>query len=478
MKYLKKTIAIILYGVMLSSCIAQNTQTDIDANGKEQTATTNMTNETTQPTETAIDATELTINAYLQQELLETIALMFMDSHPGVTVTVNNFFENRKTIVNAETGAVEGFAVSDDTSLANYRQYINTLLMSGNADDIIIFQDIPEYQYERMGALADLTPYIVRDASINEDTFFMNVLDAAKDADGRMYKLPVTATVNTPYYFDKALTENTGIAWDVNKKMVTYAEMFAYAKQICVASTLEETYLDLGGRSPAYFGINWAAALISDRCYPEFVDLANRAVHFNNPAFIELLTSVYETMQTAALVPEDRILDNDYYIPFRQSGNVKQGAGLFVMNPDKYYNMMPTCNAQGEIGSSPMRAAITANSPNKDLAWEFLRFMLTDEVQTLPSLYALCVSRTALPIFTENYCASWKTTSDGALDFQPDKLHEVWSDWLSMINALNTWDFFIDDTIYTELQLYFTDAQTAEETARNLQHTCDLYLNQ
>ena len=418
-----------------------------------------------------VEPVEITISVYKPQQLLDTIVAMYMDNHPGVTVTVNNFFDNRKTIVNAETGIVEGVVTPDDYTLENYARYLNTLLMSGNADDIIIFQDIPESQYARMGALADLAPYIARDSSINEDTFFMNVLDAAKDAGGRMYRLPVLADVGTLYHFNKALTENTGIAWDTDKTYVTYAEMFAYAKQVCAASTLADTYLTYEDS-----GAQLAVGLIQDR-YSEFVNLANREAHFDSPAFRTLLQSVYDDYHAAALVPLDE-QDVEYYMPYLQSTTTMRSAGASINNPDLLYNIMPLANADGQVGSSALRAAVTTNSPNKDTAWDFLRFMLTDEVQTLPSLYSPGISRTAFPVYVENFCNGMRESSGGALNYPPDSMVEVLSEWLLRINGFAETDVIVNALIYNEMCLLFEDAQSIEETVRNLQYKCDMHLNQ
>ena len=417
------------------------------------------------------ELTELTISIYAPQQLLDTIVAMYMDSRPGVTVTINNFFDNRKTIVNAETGIVESVVAPDDYSVENYARYLNTLLMSGTGDDIIIFQDVSEYNYARMGALTDLTPYIARDESINGETFFMNVLDAAKDEQGRMYMLPVLADMSGLYYFSKALAENTGIVWDENKTSVTFTEMFAYAKQVCAASTLEDTYLALDN-----IGAHLTSYLIRDR-YSEFVDLANREAHFDTPAFQELLQATYDDYRAAALVPAGKE-NGVYHIPFQNTSITMRSAGSSITNSEYQYNTLPLSNADGLIGGSALRATITANSINKDMAWDFLRFMLTDEVQTLPSLYSPGVSRTAFPIYVENYCTNLRESSDGKLDYPPDRMLEVVSGWLSLINGFAARDVIIDKFIWDELLLLFEDVQTVEETIKNLQYKSDMYLNQ
>jgi len=468
MQYIRKTLAVLLCMALLSACAAPENPVDTGS----PAGTENVGVETKPVAENVV----LTISVFMPQQLVNTIAAMFMDSHPGVTVKINSFFDDRKTIVNAETGTVESVVASDDFSEENYARYLNTLLMSGNADDIILFQEVLEYGYESMGALADLTPYIESDPSINDENFFMNVLNAAKTEDGRQYFLPILADIGQNVYFSKALTENTGITWADDRKFVTSTEVFEYAKRVYEASTLEDTYFYEYGDSQGL--ASQTLELFKNR-YSEFVDLASRSVHFDNPAFVELIQSAYDTFRAMELVPPDEGYNLDNHLPFSQYPTVTMRvAGASINNPDQFYRLMPMAGENGQIGWSAMRPAITANSKNKDLAWEFIRFMLGDDVQTLPNLYSLGVSRTAFPIYVETYCAGLKEVSEGSLDYPPERMKEVLADWLLLINGFPKTNDIIDDMVWRELILFYDDEQTAEETAKNIQHKCGLYLSQ
>ena len=412
---------------------------------------------------------ELTINLYAPQSIMDTCAAMFMEKHPEVTVIVNNFY-NSRMITNTETGGVTAAVAADDFSIDSYAKYVNTLLMSGDAEDIFLVQELPAYQFEKMGTFLDLAPYIANTPSFNNENYFMNALDAAKNDKGQLFILPVVANAGQIYLFSRKIVENAGLYWEEGRKSATYEEIYDYTKRLYKTTTLPNAFFayeeDAG---------SWATFLI-DTYINEFIDIDTRMVDFNNETFISLIQGVYDdfrTYQTRSLFePRDaNFINTSWY-----DGGL-QAARAYTSHPEDCYGAMPVSNMDGVVGVSGLRFAVNAKTQNKGLAWEFLQFMLSAEVQSMPGMYWCPLNRAGYDAWVEGYCAN-SVARGYPVPISVEAIKEVSIGWMEQINGYSWKDTLINNMIYDEIMLFMDDAQTAEETAKNLQHKCDMYLNQ
>jgi len=406
---------------------------------------------------------ELTITVFAPSRFLETAAALFMDKYPDVTITINNFVDQLKTVTNAENGTVMS-AVTEEYSLENYLLYMNTRIMSGQADDLFDMRMLTTYRYEDMGVFEDLSFYIENAPEINGENFYMNIFDAMRDKGGRMFELPVFGAADTFVYFDTRLAENTGLFLDESLQTISYRDAIAYAQKLCRASTLEETYLSWDDAAKA------AMRYVNDS-YATYIDLYNYEVHFDSEAFIGLLHEVQALYAEfgEGYSPTGKIAYNYESADW-------QAAIYAILSPASQSQTMPLADENGAVPYNCQSYAINSKSPDKDLAWEFLRFMLTDEVQTLPSL-ALCgVSKVGLHAYAESVCSNAR--AGGGVDVPEEAFRQMLNNWLLLVNAHHRRDYRIEEKLYAELIRFFSGSQTAEETAKTLQSWCNMYLNQ
>jgi multiple sugar transport system substrate-binding protein len=141
--------------------------------------------------------------------------------------------------------------------------------------------------------------------------------------------------------------------------------------------------------------------------------------------------------------------------------------------------------------------AINSNSKNKRLAWEFIKFMSGEEVQSLlMPMGAISINRNALEaskkeffsmtgyaVFPENYTIdvtaidySATVIAYGAIDY--DAYMAQLNEFADKINTQTIHDTAIDQFIDEEVTAYFDGKKSAKEAAQAIQNKANLYLSE
>ena len=123
---------------------------------------------------------EITISCLFAEEFLNTAAEQFRKRYPDVKVTINSYKES-----------------NGESTMEDYRTFLNTKMMTGKAEDILFTGFLPITKYSEMGVFEDLSGYIQRTPELNDENYFMNVLQAAKEDSGEIYLVPYMARFDT-----------------------------------------------------------------------------------------------------------------------------------------------------------------------------------------------------------------------------------------------------------------------------------------
>lgn len=165
----------------------------------------------------------------------------------------------------------------------------------------------------------------------------------------------------------------------------------------------------------------------------------------------------------------------------------------FAMNDDfdqqaAFYNLydesgegncmgMPVADEKGNVfTSSGQCLSINSASRNKALAWEFIRYVLSTEVQSLPSLYGLTVNKESFPASAQKclkvYTNGTKSPMSG------ESYQALLEKWIKCINKCNLKDLAIVQYFEEENVKFFEGKQTAEQAAQNIQNKVTQYLKE
>ena len=138
---------------------------------------------------------------------------------------------------------------------------------------------------------------------------------------------------------------------------------------------------------------------------------------------------------------------------------------------------MPMADKDGNVAINANGClALNSASDNKDLAWEFMKYLLSDEVQSLPSLHGLAVNKTGFDAIAERYYSFYSEGSQATVD--KEEYAELLENWMEQINDCDTVDSAIWTLIEEENNKFFEGKQTAEETASILQRKLEQYFNE
>lgn len=395
---------------------------------------------------------EITISCLNAEEFLNTAAEQFMKLYPDVKVTINSYKES-----------------FSDGTVEDYRTYLNTKIMTGKGEDILFTGFLPITKYSEMGVFEDLSGYIKKTPEMNDENYFMNVLQAAKDDSGKIYILPYMARFDTLAFSAELMSEHGGNESD--------------AQDLCfgTAMDLAKQLVDETDKNNAFLiqmnAVSYTHSLVNDSI-GQFIDVNAKKVSLDTPEYIALLESVKSLSENGYFDKDIDFYNMEFYFAAECDYDVQ--AAYYSMDTKNGPNYcMPLTDEEGRtlVKSNPC-VAINSASENKDLAWEFIRYLLSDEVQTLPSIYGPAVSRKGLEAVAERFYTFYKEGNGGAGLGSEAEYKEILKSWLEQINGCDMLDSTIMDLIDEENSKYFSGQQTAEDTAGRLQRQLEQYFNE
>ena len=372
---------------------------------------------------------ELTIATLFDDSFLEEAVRRFEYMYDGrYTVTINR--------------------VGDFTS---YTQIINTALMSGLGEDIISASHLAWQRLADAGKLVDLNSII----DLPQGEFYQNILDAYLYSGGR-YVIPLSFNINAFRLGDDVITE-------INPNRFTLEDVIALA----------HIYTDLDLiHSPMGMCTTTLAYRIFELYFNEFIDLANRTANVDNENFISLLKDVQSIADNLTFgtwgISTPVISETIFHNIVMNVNGIEDYTGFSIMT-----------NSRGEgLVTARNHLAINANSQNQELAARFLQFLLSEEMQSSPEMWATPVNRNAA-ITNSNAMLE----SQRVLGFMPEGVDfetnlAVFDSLADRLTIAGTSDPFIGDFVRTEMTRFFDGEVTAEQAAINLQARLTTYLNE
>lgn len=391
---------------------------------------------------------EITISCLSENEFLTAAAKQFMDIYPDVTITINA----------SEAGTVE-----------DYQTYLNTKIMSGRAEDIIFNSFLPITKYSEMGVFEDLSGYISMTPEFNDENYFMNVLWAARRDSGEVYVIPYMASFNAIGFSSNLLAEqvdirNTLETWD----KASFSESMDFARLMIAGTDKRNVFLIHSNE------LSYAKSLIQDS-FDKFIDVEEKKVNFDSTEYIGLLNSVKEFSDSNLLGTGVDFYNEEYYFAVSKDYDVQAAYYCLDKEADQTY-YMPLGDEEGNVAINVNYCiALNSASDHKDMAWEFVKYLLSEDVQVLPSLHGLAVNRQGFKASVARYHAFYENNSGGVDEAEYGALLDS---WMEQINSCDLVDAAIWDLINTENEKFFSSTQTAEQTAKNLQKQIDQYFNE
>ncbi|NBD27865.1 ABC transporter substrate-binding protein [Paenibacillus glycinis] len=422
--------------------------------------------------------TVVTVAVPTNNRLMQQAEQAFEQSHPDIDIRIDAISTETVDKQNVMNVVKQPGQVNPDVE--KYRTTVNTAIMSGKADDLFTVQDLNYGAYADKGLLADLGPYIDGDGEIGKGDVSKPVLDAMK-RDGHTYTLPINFELNLLLGNREAI-EASGVK--IDDAGWTWDQFFDSSKQI----------IDAGGGPQAILTVGSELELFSSilrSSYGSYVDAAARKASFDSPEFSAMLGSIKEMVDQGLIHTGMDKAANDLF----KRLNVSSPMTLMLF-PQMYYSgksqvySTPGEGSGGSLTFMPdLMFAMNGKSEVKDAAWQFLQFLLSDEVQSNPGMTGIPVRQSSLRNMLDTFASKLGggsvqiRTKDGESSSSQaptitDEDKKLVEETVARVGTYVYEDAQVMTIVEDEADAFFKGEKSAEDAAKSIQNRVSTYLNE
>lgn len=414
----------------------------------------------------------------------------------GVSADADSYLEYMVKLFNSSQGLYEAVIKSYPYS-SDRAQRLGTELLTGSGPDLIEANLFDINEYTAVGMVEDLREYLASSDMLDEDMLVESVLKVCS-ANGRLAVLPVAFGISA--LPGKASYIGKNQAW-------TFDEL--------LESVEKNRGCAVGGIGTAYSTGEYLVMLayMSDR--ESFVDWENFEAHFDSEKFVRLLSyaseyrvddgyraETFEKLAAAFADGENIIYDRviSCMAAYQTIGTILGDDAVFKGYPGE--ETEPVYKAQ--LYDS---FAINSMSDNKEGAWKFMEFLLTEGYMSGSAYVGEPGSDTSFPIVksklqevfdvAKEIKSVYDESGEPVLDAQgnprqqkkgtmngveyyaaTDEDVEAVSFMIEHIGSVYTSNQIIEDIIYEEISALFAGQSTPQATAELIQDRVQLYLDE
>ncbi len=315
----------------------------------------------------------------------KTIVLSVFQAHPVYSFAAKKYGERHPDVDIQIQEYSQGEGSDLEGELEKYVNITNTELLSGKGADLISLDvsGFPVGKYVDRQALANLSEWMERDPDFDPRSYEMNILDGARMRGG-LYTLPLRFFLDSLMGDAKAI-EQSGVKFE--DRTWTWRE-FTTVGQGLAESGIHEYSM---GNTPPELMLN---NLFVDN-YTRIVHTEKHPASFDAHAFVELMEQV-RTMYADKVITDAEVSAGDYFF-----------APALILSPEDYFIGPATFYEQGKIYYKPLAAGQQAggtfvmnmtlgmnkNSKVQAEAWDFMKYLMSDEIQTMPDLQGFSVNK-------------------------------------------------------------------------------------
>ena len=261
-------------------------------------------------------------------------------------------------------------------------------IMNGEGPDILL--NCGEYgQLNNPNYLADLTPYV---ADLDSSRYFTNIIDGAR-VDGKLYQLPVSYMINgiqtSPSYAGASGTgfttsEYEDFLYDVlnGDDVIPVGQAYYFAR---IFSSMSDKFISDGKAD--FTGPEFAAlaGFVKDNVPESARSWSNSYYDAYNEAYIygsEPMIAPVVDVVAVAPVKGDRVVDGSDIAAYVTCGGMSDYIYTLVAGKDCTAILgLPSADGRGPMFTLDKSVAVSAQAENIDACGEFIKLLLSEEVQ-------------------------------------------------------------------------------------------------
>ena len=367
-----------------------------------------------------------------------------------------------------------------DNDIESYMQGVITQLISGEADDVMDATGITDGIPFSSSLLADFYPLINNDQNFNREDYFMNVFDGMA-YNNRLVEFPVCFNYNV-----------IGVNNSFSQELVDRFKRFASVSY----RELFDLYHSLPDKGGMYMSRNIDAITAVNANINTFVDYANKTCNFNTEYFINFINDAKSATAQRKIEEEEL---NYLFGKYMSIANQEECAQQYLFDDafaddflvffplsDKeiFTHYIPETNDEGKLILVPVkRLCISEASQNKELAWEFIKFLSMPQANQNIVIPSFPVHREVYKAYVaaniEPAVEHWRTEGYN-IDGETGEIIERVTDVLLKFNEMpmeyQRYVVSIDDIFMEVLVPFYLDRITAEQAALELQNRVSQHL--
>lgn len=363
---------------------------------------------------------------------------------------------------------------------------LNNDIISGQIPDILVLSsDMPVNSYIAKGLFADIGKMIEADEELNLEDYMTNVFEAYS-VNGKLYSIIPGFYIATVMGKTADVGETPGWTMaDLKALMEARPESGAFGMSTTRSEVLYQIMRYSGSR---------------------FVDRESGKCHFDTQEFIDMLEFVAQFPEEFDWESEGEDFWKDYDTQYRSGKTLLMPVTIGDLSSYLYWAHgqfgepvtligFPAEEGIGAVVNAENQYVISAKSANKEGAWEFLRYYLTEEYQKSEEMYGLPVLREAVlsrlerakerPYWededgTKEYYDMTYWIGDERIIIDPlsDEEADNLLSYIESVNMSNYYDESLANIISEEADAFFKGDKTAEEVAKIIQSRAQVYINE
>jgi multiple sugar transport system substrate-binding protein len=403
--------------------------------------------------------------------------------HKDIDIEVKEYSPLPEAAKQSKGGVV--MVKGDPKDLEKYTSTVNTEIMSGKGSDILMLQDLPYEKYAEKGLLQDFNSLMENDKSFNKEDYYKNVLDAI-NVNGKNYGMPLGFDLNL-LSANKSILESSGVTIKDNWTWQDFEEI---AAKVAGGEGADKKYA-LSNTSESEL----TGSMVMSS-YDKFVDSKAKEVKFDSKEFIDLLTTA-KKMVDNGLVNTEKAGKNIIDLTSRGSSvfnieNIGMPMELSIAkmgfgNAADFYNA-PGTEGGYSFGSNSI-LGINSKSKYTKEAWDFIKYLMSEEVQSGKNFTELPINKKALEEKIEDAAKGGsekkmmiKTPNGSSTSGTPITFTE--EDGKTILNSVAKLSKYVGSNreiiniIKEEVPAFFRGQVSAEDVAKTIQNKANTYLKE
>lgn len=407
-----------------------------------------------------IEIATMSINPYLDEAVKQ-----YKKVRPDVQIVIKEYLARPQTEDNTSS---EAFSKSD---VEKYVQTISTQMMSGKGADIIVMNDLPQDKYVAKNMLTNFYDLMDQDTDFDRSQYYQNIFENSQNGDG-LYAMPFSFVLD-------ALTGNT--------------ELLEQAKvKIDDQTWTWDEFKDISKKLKEYVGEDYVAfvnlfpiqllAEYIEANYDKLIDQGQ--ANFDSDLFRDMMKQIKSMYDDGVLKAE---FTYDYTKSLFNNANLFDPVGALsqVLDPKLELYQKPTVNGKynGTGFKSYFTLGINSKSKAQDEAWNFIKFMLSEDMQSSPMVQGFAMHKA---VVEKRFNDAKQQAVAGTLPLLERKFDaETVESKIQELNQLLegasknlSSDMKVVSIAIEEFNSYMSGQKSAEDVSKLIQNRVNTYINE